>query len=126
MGAMEETMVAMEETVEAMKETVGLAMVVVDLVDKVDMGEARVAPETEEWEVQWVVAGQGRGRGDGKQGVVDAESRQSPNSHGDSPTTLRVADSIRPPIIAISALTGLTGVGVVPHPPADREDQWRR
>merc|ERR1719305_1564679 len=27
-----------------MKETVGLAMVVVDLVDKVDMGEARVAP----------------------------------------------------------------------------------
>ena len=69
MGAMEETMVAMEETVEAMKETVGLAMVVVDLVDKVDMGEARVAPETEEWEVQWVVAGQGRGRGVRKQWV---------------------------------------------------------
>ena len=66
---MEETMVAMEETVEAMKETVGLAMVVVDLVDKVDMGEARVAPETEEWEVQWVVAGQGRGRGVRKQWV---------------------------------------------------------
>jgi len=75
---------------------------------------------------QRLVLGQGGGRGDGKKGVVDAESRQSPNSHGDSPTTLRVAGSIRPRIITISALTGLTGVGVVPHPPADREDQWRR
>merc|ERR1712037_130189 len=65
---MEETMAAMEETMEAMKETVGLAMVV-DLVDKVDMWEARVAPETEEWEVQWMVAGQGRGRGVRKQWV---------------------------------------------------------
>merc|ERR1719507_2246910 len=66
---MEETIGAMEETMGAMEETVGLAMVVVDLVDKVDMGEARVAPETEEWKVQRMVAGQGRGRGVRKQWV---------------------------------------------------------
>ena len=73
-----------------------------------------------------LVLGQRGGRGGGKQGVVDAESCQSSNSHGDSATTLRVASSIRPPIITLSALTGLTGVVGLPHPPADREHQWRR
>ena len=65
---MEETMGVMEEMVEetmgVMEEVVEDLAIVVGLVDKVDMGEAWVAPEAEEWEVQGVeVAGQERGRG---------------------------------------------------------------
>ena len=59
---MKETVVAMEETVEDMEETLEDLAMVVDLEDKVHMGEAWVAPEVEEWVVQGEVAGVERER----------------------------------------------------------------
>ena len=59
---MEEAVVAMEETVEDMEETLEDLAMVVDLEDKVHMGEAWVAPEVEEWVVQGEVAGVERER----------------------------------------------------------------
>merc|ERR1719341_3183963 len=66
---MEETMGATAATLGVMEGTLeDLAMVeakdLVDMVDKVHMGEAWVVPEVEEWEVQGVVvAGQARDQG---------------------------------------------------------------
>ena len=59
---MKEAVVAMEETVEDMEETLEDLAMVVDLEDKVHMGEAWVAPEVEEWVVQGEVAGVERER----------------------------------------------------------------
>ena len=92
---------------------------------------------------QGLVLGQtGRGDGLGQQRVVDTESGQSSYSHSHSASTLPLNSlttltTIISIIITINNIINnildidndvrdLVVVVVVPHPPGDGEDQWRR